>query len=316
MSVKSRYRIADNLSRAMIGNVAAAVRGMEFHIHLLEQMIEARKCSGLPLRPSVITCGCSQRSSTSGMRARLARLHEPALQFERRFVADRARDRQPSTSFITCWQPQFTCAKLVDREAADGVERIAHRFPNRWMRVNHGIHIIERGFETERRSRLRDNLRGERPDHMHAQNLAIFCFGNYFDEAFMQAENRRLAISDEREFASLHCKPGLTRLLFGEADRADLRFAICGVRAALAVKRLHLFSRHAPDRNDSFHRSGMRELRQSRDNIANGVEIRLIRFQKRIRVNIAALELRLRFFEPEIFGDAGGGRRQSKLFLR
>ena len=55
-------RIADHLAGAVVGDVAAAVGGVKLHVHLLQAVRpRALKCSRLPLRPSVITWGCSHR---------------------------------------------------------------------------------------------------------------------------------------------------------------------------------------------------------------------------------------------------------------
>ena len=47
-SVKIQYRIADDLAGAVIGDVAAAVGGMKFHVHLLRAVrrlrADARAC--------------------------------------------------------------------------------------------------------------------------------------------------------------------------------------------------------------------------------------------------------------------------------
>ena len=92
-------------------------------------------------------------------------------------------------------------------------------------------------------------------------------------------ENCRLAVAEERKFPGLHAETGFAGLLFGEADGADLRLAVGGVRAALAIERLHFFAGHAADGDDALHRSGVRELRQAGDDVADGVEVRLVGFQ-------------------------------------
>ena len=143
----------------------------------------------------------------------------------------------------------------------------------------------------ERRDRLGDDFRRQRTDGVHAQNFAVLCLGHHLDEAFVLAEDGGFAVGEKRKLPGLHLEAGFARLLFGQADRADLRLAVGGVRAALAVKRLHLFARHAAHGDDSLHRSGVRELRKAGDDVADGVEPRLVGFEIGIRVDEAALEL-------------------------
>ena len=165
-------------------------------------------------------------------------------------------------------------------EPAHGVECVAHRFPHRGMRVNGGGHIVERGFQAERRDRFGDDFRGQRADGVHAENFAVFRFGHHFDEAFVLAEDGGLAVAEERKLAGFHFEARFARLLFRQTNRADLRLAIGGVRAALAVERLHGFSGHAADGDDAFHGSGVRQLRKARDDIADGVELAARRFRE------------------------------------
>ena len=80
---KLQNGVADHLSRAVVGDVAAAVGVMELHAHLRSASGDASKFSSLPLRPSVITWGCSHSSSTSGAAAGFARGHQSLLQCRR-----------------------------------------------------------------------------------------------------------------------------------------------------------------------------------------------------------------------------------------
>ena len=74
-------------------------------------------------------------------------------------------------------------------------------------------HIVQRGFQAERRDRLRDDFRRKRPDRMHAKYLAVLFFCHHFDEPFVLTKNCRFAIPDEREFAGLDLEAGIARLL-------------------------------------------------------------------------------------------------------
>src|ERR1700733_7853813 len=184
------------------------------------------------------------------------------------------------------------------------------------MRVDRGGHVVERGFQAERVHSFGDDFRGERADRMHAENFAVLRFGDDFDEAVVRAENRRLAVSEERKFSSFHVVTGVARLFFGEAYGADLRLAICGGRAAQPVEGLHVFSGHAADGDDSLHRRGVRQLRQSGDDIADGVEIRFGGFHVGIGMDESALDFGPRFFEPAIFSERAASDGDQDFFGR
>ena len=72
---------------------------------------------------------------------------------------------------------------IIDRQAAHGIEGVAHRFPDGRMRVDGGGHVVERGFQAQRRDRLGDDFRRERADRVDAENFAVLRFGDDFDEA-------------------------------------------------------------------------------------------------------------------------------------
>ena len=73
---------------------------------------------------------------------------------------------------------------------------------------------------------------------------------------------------------------------------------------------------HFCDGGDSFHGSGVRELRHSGDDISDGVKSGLVRFHVRAGVNEAALDFGFRFFEAEIFRFRQAADRRSELFRR
>ena len=62
---------------------------------------------------------------------------------------DRCRSRMRDRRYI------ILDALRVDAQAADGVERVAHGFPDGRVRVNHRRHVVERSFQADRRHRLR-----------------------------------------------------------------------------------------------------------------------------------------------------------------
>ena len=55
-------RVADHLAGAVIGDVAAAVGGLQVDAALLISLLGQKQVVFFALRPSVITCGCSTNS--------------------------------------------------------------------------------------------------------------------------------------------------------------------------------------------------------------------------------------------------------------
>src|SRR5690242_24332 len=162
-------------------------------------------------------------------------------------------------------------SSIVDCKAADRVEGVTQSFPYSGVGMDLRRHIVERGFQAKRGNRFGDDFRGEGTNRMDAKNFAIFGFRDNFDETFMLAEDGGLAVAKERELAGFDFVASITSLFFREANRADLRLAIRGVGAAPAVKGLYLFSGHATHGDDAFHRCRVGELRESRNDIANGI---------------------------------------------
>ena len=113
----------------------------------------------------------------------------------------------------------------------------------------------------------------KRPDNVHAENFAVRFVGYHFDEAVVLAENRGLAVAEEREFPDFHLVARLARGFFRQADGTDLRLAIGRVGNARCVQSA------APACRSFFAtavipsmRRGVRELRHARDDVADRVK--------------------------------------------
>jgi hypothetical protein len=76
-------RVADKLAGAVIGDVAAAIGGVESDAGAAQDFVAGEHVGGWPLRPSVMTCGCSSSRSWSGMSALLALGGKLPLQLQR-----------------------------------------------------------------------------------------------------------------------------------------------------------------------------------------------------------------------------------------
>ena len=126
----------------------------------------------------------------------------------------------------------------------------------------------------------------------------------------MIAEDGGFAVANEREFASFDSIAGVFGLFFGEADGADLRFAISGVANAGLQELLRGKTLNVSDGDDSFHHGGMSELRHhAGDDVTHGEQAGLGGLKMFIDVNEAAIELGFGFFEAAIFGEGFAANR-------
>src|SRR5580704_3761664 len=85
---------------------------------------------------------------------------------------------------------QIDAALEINRKTADGVERVAHRLPHGWVRVDCGGHVVKRSFKPKCSHWFGDYLCRQWADCVHSEDLAILRFGHNFDEALVLAENR------------------------------------------------------------------------------------------------------------------------------
>src|SRR6266850_5867565 len=180
---------------------------------------EASKCSRFPFRPWVITCGCSQSSRTSSI----------ALAFRAattRFCSTHA-SAYPIKPKSTIWQIFTSHQSLhVYLQSPHARKRIPHRFPHRRMCVHHVHHVVDGAFQVQHRRGFRQNLRRQRPDNMNPQHFAVHFVGYHFHKPAVIPQNRRLAVPHEGKLPNFHFVARVTRLLFRQSDRTDLRLAI------------------------------------------------------------------------------------------
>ena len=93
---KMQDGIADNLSRAMIGDIAAAVAGMEFDAHLPQPIAGNAQVFELAAAAEREHVGMLAQQQDVGHGSRLARGHQPLLQREGFGVADPAQVDHPA----------------------------------------------------------------------------------------------------------------------------------------------------------------------------------------------------------------------------
>ena len=73
----------------------------------------------------------------------------------------------------------------------------------------------------------------------------------------------------------------------------------------------HLLAGDFADGDDAFHGRGVRQLRHARDDVADGVDVRLVGLHVRPDVHEAALDFRARLFQAEIARSSARGPRRS-----
>src|SRR5262249_48232826 len=104
------------------------------------------------------------------------------------------------------------------------------------------------------------------------------------------------------ELAHLDLLAGFFRLRFCQAHAADLRVAIGHAGDAELVHRPRRLARDMRDRDDAAHRATVRELRQSGDDIADGIDTLLFRLHPFVRLYEAAVGLDLRLLNANVVG--------------
>src|SRR5882762_1419571 len=137
--------------------------------------------------------------------------------------------------------------------------------------------VFHRSFKFHCSNGFRDELSGLRSDDVNAQNLSMLRIGNNFYETVVLSHNRSARVGSERELANLQFITGLAGLGFGETDAADFGMAVGGIRNPVGVDRLYRLASDLSDRHDAFHHGYMRQLRRAQDDVADGVNARLLR---------------------------------------
>src|SRR5258708_7708060 len=202
----------------------------------------------------------------------------------------------------------------VNLQPANGREGVAHRFPDGGMGVHHVHQIVDGAFKIEHRGGFGQNFGGQRADDVDAQNFAVFFVADNFDEPAVIAQNGGFAVAHERKFSDFHRAAGIARLLFSQANRANLRLAVGGVGDAILANLLGWFSGDVRDRDNAFHHGGVGQLRHSGDDVADRIQTFFRGFHVFADVHGAALQFCFGFFQAAIFGERHASDRQQKFF--
>src|SRR6516164_6769781 len=107
---------------------------------------------------------------------------------------------------------------LVDRE-----RRLVHRLGERRVRVDRALQVLAARGVLHGEHRLGDQLPGERPDDVHAENLVVIAGRHDLGEPLSLLQGACAAAGEEREGARFVGTPARLHLLLGETDPGDLR---------------------------------------------------------------------------------------------
>ena len=158
-----------------------------------------------------------------------------------------------------------------------------------------------------------DQLVGLRADDVDAENLAVLLVGDHLDEAVVTAEDRRLAVADERKLADLHLEALRLGLRFGQADAADSGLGVGRAGNAILVDRDGRLAGHVIDRDHAFHGRDVRQLRRARDDVADRVDARFAGLLILIHLDEAAIEFDLGVLEADLLGVRLAADRDQQL---
>src|SRR3954469_3073863 len=107
---------------------------------------------------------------------------------------------------------------------------------------------------------------------MHSENLAVLRVRNDFDETIMAINDSSFRIPDKRELANLHLQTCGLGGGFCHAYAANLRLSVSASRNAALLHRARILPCQLRGDYHAFHRPGVRELRQSGNDVADRVD--------------------------------------------
>ncbi len=145
------------------------------------------------------------------------------------------------------------------------------------------------------------------------QHFAVFFVGNYFDEAAVIAKNGGFAVADKRKLARFHGVAGIARLLFGQADGADLRLAVGCIGDAFLDDGWPRLARDVCDGGDALHHGGVGQQRQAENDVADGVQALFRGLHVGPDVYGAALDFGFRLLQAAVFGHRFAANRQKEF---
>src|SRR5947207_15737089 len=159
----------------------------------------------------------------------------------------------------------------MDCVAINGHRRLHHRLAQRRVGVDVATELPRIALEELCQRRLRDELGGVGPNDVRAQHLAGLGVGDDLDEAARLAVDLRAPDRREWKAANLYLVPVVASLLFGEADRGDLRVRVSAPGDQVLLHRSHPLTCNVLRGDDAFMRGCVRK-QITADDIPDGVD--------------------------------------------
>src|SRR5207253_10595474 len=140
----------------------------------------------------------------------------------------------------------------VDRRAKNGFHGLVCRFSQCGMRVN-GMHQVLNGaFQCDGGHGFGNHFRNRTPDHVNAENFAVFGIGYDLHKTIAGVFDLRLADGGEGKLSGRDVVAGLLSPGFRETDAGDLRIAIGARGYPVVIDRDRMLAGNSFDCNDSF----------------------------------------------------------------
>ena len=133
------------------------------------------------------------------------------------------------------------------------------------------------------------------------ENFAVVRIGHNLDETLVLPDNGGARVRGEWKFPDLHVVTRLVSFFLGQADAADFRMTIGGVRNVFRVDGFARLSCNSCHRNNTFHSPNMRQLRCSEHDVSNGIDAWLVGLHPAIGFDEAAVRLDAGLFEADVF---------------
>ena len=182
------------------------------------------------------------------------------------------------------------------------------------MRVGRAADLPGRRLELEAERRLGDEVGGVRPDDVDAERVVGLGVGDDLGEALVLAADERLGDRLERDLADLERVAGGGGLRLGQPDRGDLRPAVGRARLGRVVHVVDVGVAGDRVRGDEALVRGRVGEPQPADDVADGVDVRLLGPHPAVDLDDAPVGLDLRRLEADVL-DVGGaaGRDEHQL---
>src|SRR5262249_21841603 len=154
-------------------------------------------------------------------------------------------------------------------------------------------------FEIHRNHITLNELRYLGADHVRAEQLTGFLVEDNLHQALIFAQRYGLAVADEGKAANPYVEPFLFGRLFGEADRSDLRRAVCAAGNQRLVHWMRIESLDRLNADNALVLGLVGQHRRPR-NVAYCIDAGDIGLAELVNHDDAAIGFHAQFFETEI----------------